>query len=132
MDALVIRRPWIDKILGGCKTWEMRGSRTQKRGRIALIQSGSGTIVGVADLDGVIVPLTQSEFIANAGLSGITRKQAAQPLAYKHLYAWVLARAQRLSRPVPYVHPLGAVIWVTLPDDVERGILRQILKVQER
>src|SRR5215831_14717644 len=35
LRALLIRRPWIDMILDGRKTWEMRGARTSVRGRIA-------------------------------------------------------------------------------------------------
>ena len=41
MDALIIRQPWLGLILSGKKTWEIRGSRTNKRGPIALIESGS-------------------------------------------------------------------------------------------
>ena len=50
MKALLIKTPWIDKILDGKKTWEIRGSATKIRGRIALVQSGSGTVVGICEL----------------------------------------------------------------------------------
>jgi hypothetical protein len=53
-----MRSPYVDWILAGSKTWEIRGSSTGKRGRIALIQSGSGTVIGVADLVGVVGPLS--------------------------------------------------------------------------
>jgi len=43
MHALVIRPQWIEKILAGKKTWEIRGSRTAIRGIIGLIPSGSGS-----------------------------------------------------------------------------------------
>ncbi|GAF99913.1 unnamed protein product, partial [marine sediment metagenome] len=29
-------------------------------------------------------------------------------------YAWVLEKAKRYDEPIPYTHPLGAVIWVKL------------------
>ena len=51
--ALIIRQPWIGKILDGSKTWEMRGRPTSIRGRIGLIEQGSGMIVGEATLSGV-------------------------------------------------------------------------------
>ena len=35
------------------------------------------------------------------------------------MYAWVFKDAQRLATPIKYNHPKGAVIWVTLPKDVE-------------
>lgn len=34
---------------------------------------------------------------------------------YDKPHAWVLENVQRADRPVPYKHPMGAVIWVTLP-----------------
>ena len=40
LSGLLIRSPFIDWILSGSKTWEIRGSRTTKQGRIALIRSG--------------------------------------------------------------------------------------------
>jgi hypothetical protein len=58
LSGLLIRSPYIDWILAGAKTWGIRGSSTSKRDRIALIQSGTGTVVGVADLVGVEGPLT--------------------------------------------------------------------------
>ena len=66
LNGLLIRTPWIDLILGGSKTWEIRGTRTSKRGRIGLIQSGTGAVIGVADLVDVAGPLTLAELVANA------------------------------------------------------------------
>ena len=43
-SGLLIRSPYGDWILAGSTTCEIRGSFTAKRGRIAPIQSGSGTI----------------------------------------------------------------------------------------
>lgn len=42
--ALLIRRPWIDKILGGEKALGIRGSRTSVQGQVGLIASGSGPL----------------------------------------------------------------------------------------
>lgn len=46
MLGLIIKSPWIDLILQGRKTWEIRGSHTHTRGLVALIKSRSGSIVG--------------------------------------------------------------------------------------
>lgn len=51
--ALIIRRPYIGQILCGLKLWEMRSSATKIRGRIGLIEAGSGLIVGEAQIVGV-------------------------------------------------------------------------------
>ena len=45
MKGLISKSPHVENILSGKKTWEIRGSNTRIRGEIALIKSGSGTIV---------------------------------------------------------------------------------------
>ena len=50
MKALIIKNPWIDYILNGSKVWEIRGSKTNIRGQIELIQSGSGLVVGSCEI----------------------------------------------------------------------------------
>lgn len=123
MRGLLIRKPWIDLILAGRKTWEIRGSATRVRGPIALIESGSGTVVGVCELTDCMGPLTLEEF------HRATRRHRAPPgmfekqLPYRRTYAWVLSRAQRLAKPVPYRHPLGAVMWVHLEPTVVRRLV---------
>lgn len=48
--ALIIKKKWLDKILDEGKVWEMRATKTKVRGKIGLIESGSGMIVGEAYL----------------------------------------------------------------------------------
>ena len=50
LSAIPIREPWIDMILDGLKTWEIRSKFTKKIGPVALIRSKSGTVVGTANL----------------------------------------------------------------------------------
>jgi len=50
MKGLVIKSPWIEKILAGEKTWELRTRAVRERGTIALIKGGSGTIVGTCSI----------------------------------------------------------------------------------
>lgn len=110
MKALIIKQKWLDKILAGEKTWEMRGSRTNMRGRIALIQSGSGLIVGECDLVNCLA-VDETIFRATQNLHGMKN---VEQLPYPKTYAWVLGRAVRYDQPRPYQHPQGAVIWVKL------------------
>ena len=58
MRGILIKPPWIEKILSGQKTWEIRGSRTKVRGTIGLIKSKSGMVVGVADLVDCVGPIS--------------------------------------------------------------------------
>lgn len=127
MRALVIRRPWIDMILDGKKTWEIRGSRTSVRGQIGLIASRSGTVVGVCSLVDCIGPLTADEFRKNAKKAGMRQSEAILGY-YQRTYAWVTKNARRLVRPVEYRHPSGAVIWVRLEPAVGKKIELQVGK----
>lgn len=125
MRALLIRHPWVDLILDGKKTWEIRGSRTAVRGIIGLIPSGSGTVAGVCEVVDCIGPISAEVFRQNAAKAGM-RPTDVQLGRYRNTYAWVLANAKPLERPVPYEHPYGAVIWVNLDRSVERAIRRRI------
>ena len=123
MRALVIRHPFIDQILDGGKRWELRSSNTKVRERIGLIAGGSGTVIGVCDLVDS-VPLTPAVLRANAPVAGICPDEARSS-DYRHGFAWVMQKPKRLRKPVPYRHPSGAVIWVTLDRRVEDNIRRQ-------
>jgi len=125
MRALLVRYPWIDKILDGEKTWEIRGSRTTVGGTVGLVPSGSGTVVGVCDVVDCIGPLTPEVFRKNANKAGMKSSEATLG-HYRQTYAWVLPKPPYLQRPVPYEHPHGAVIWVQLDDKIERKILKQL------
>jgi hypothetical protein len=122
MRALVIRQEPLDKILSGTKTWEIRGSKTLIRETIGLIESGSGTIVGVCELKDCVGPLTLAELERNARRARISAN--GRNLPYKRTHAWVLANARRLRKPVSYEHPSGAIIWVQLDEKTARAVQR--------
>ena len=111
--GLVIRQPWIDRILEGKKTWELRGKPTQVRGEIALIQGGSCTVVGSAWVVDVQCPLS-AEALRAADQQGRIGLDEAEAMDYPNTYAWVLEDVTRLPEPVPYQHPRGAITWVRL------------------
>ena len=127
MRALLIKEPWVGKILDGKKTWELRGSKTYVRETIALVASGSGTVIGVCELVDCIGPLSARVFQDNAKKAGI-KPEHAKLGYYKQTYAWVMAKPKRLKKPIPYSHPSGAVIWVNLDAAVEKAIRRKLVK----
>ncbi|MBH9964837.1 ASCH domain-containing protein [Rossellomorea oryzaecorticis] len=114
MNALIIKSPWIDRIFEGKKTWEIRGSNTKKRGKIALIKSGSGMVYGEVDLINS-KELNLTEYQESRRFHGV-ESEAASVLPYQRTYAWVLDNPKIYKQPVPYKHPMGAVIWVRLPE----------------
>lgn len=119
--GLIIREPWISMILDGMKTWELRSSSTAHRGRVALIASGTATVLGEVNLVGARGPLTRDDLANNVSRHQVERDWETQDMPYKAVHAWILERPVRYASPVPYIHPKGAVIWVNLPQ--RHGIL---------
>ena len=120
MKGLIVDEPWISLLLSGRKTWEMRSTHTATRDRIALIRKGSGAVVGVADLVDSIGPLDDIAWRAHQERHQIPLSKQAETRSWDH--AWVLESVRPLTRPVPYSHPNGAVVWVRLSEEVERSL----------
>ncbi|MBE0436021.1 MAG: ASCH domain-containing protein [Methylomicrobium sp.] len=122
--GLVIKSPYIEKILSGAKTWEMRSSAIgmQLRGPIALIKKGSGQVVGVADLVDVKGPLSQQDRLKTIDKHHISPEQLESGETEKWHTAWVLENARPLIIPIHYQHPNGAVIWVNLDRQVQEKL----------
>lgn len=112
LSAIPIKAPYIDQILNGEKTWEIRSKNTKKIGPVALIRSGSGTVVGTATLSEVIL-ITREIGRKNADKMGMDVYDAEACSGY---YAWVLKDVIKFKNPVPYKHPSGAITWVTLDE----------------
>lgn len=110
MKGLIIKKPWIDYILNGDKVWEIRGIKTKTRGKIELIQSGSGLVVGCCEIVDCI-EITLQNYKQNVNKHCVANTDA---LPYKNTYAWVLKNPKRYEQPRKYKHPNGAIIWVNL------------------
>ena len=105
--ALIIKKEWLDKIFNEGKIWEMRTTRTKIRGKVGLIESGSGLIVGEANIIGCSLNPIKPD------LSFFDfHKVKDIELSKKWKYAWVLDNPIKYNNPIPYKHPKGAVIWV--------------------
>ena len=123
--ALVVRPPWIEKILRRQKTWELRSRRTKARGPIGLIESRSGMVVGICDVVDVVGPLSLAALRRTVRYHKVPPTQLSKPRPYKKTYAWVLRHARRLNPPISYVHRSGAVVWVRLQSSVSRKIAQR-------
>ena len=107
-SALVVKRRWLDKILAGRKTWEIRGGPTTKRGWIHFAQSGStGKLMGRARLV-VCHRGSRSSFEQDYCHHCV---DSWDDVKYKKPYAWVPEDAERFERPFDYNHKRGAVIF---------------------
>lgn len=125
--GLVIADPWIDLVLDGSKTWEMRTTRTSHRGWVALIRCGSGTVVGVVQIVDCGNPITKkSEWLATCKYHHGSRAAIrSNPLSRWNI-PWHLENVRRLRHPVPYKHKRGAVSWVLLEQSVIDAIKAQL------
>lgn len=109
--GLILLPFWANLIVKGKKTWEIRSRNTKIRGRIGIIASKLGVIVGETELVDSF-PLTKELFEDNRDKHCIDCEFEALPKNYR--YVWVVKNSKEYIRPVPYTHPQGAVIWVNL------------------
>lgn len=126
IKGLVIREPWIDLILSGRKTWEMRSQQIGYRGWIGLIRKGSGRVEGVARLVDVGRPLSADEMVATFDRHRIPEAMIRGGEVARWTTPWKLAEVQVLRRPVPYRHPNGAITLFSLAPEVGAAILAQV------
>lgn len=109
MKALIVKKEWLDKIFDEGKVWEMRTTRTKITGKIGLIESGTGLIVGECELTGCSErPVPKHKDLIKY------HKIENLELLEKWKWAWFIYEAKRYENPKPYKHPQGAVIWVNL------------------
>lgn len=129
MKALVIRSPWIDLILSGTKTWEMRTKPTSIRGRIALIKAGSGLIYGEAELTDCLPAQSIEQMQQSIRFHGIPESQVMGAIKNNWTTPWVLRNIEKYALPKPYSHPIGAVTWVNIPDEHQTTSVQPKAKV---
>ena len=109
--ALVVKKEWLDKILSGEKTWEIRGCATERRGWIHLAESqAGGKLVGRAWL-GECLSIKEENFAKHVKRHCVTDLKV---ITYNRIFAWVLSKAKRFRKPFRYTHTPGAVIWVSV------------------
>lgn len=124
--GLVIREPWIDLILSGRKTWEMRSTAPSWRGWFGLIRKGSGEISGIARLADVGRALSPDEMVETFGQHRIPEAMIRSGEAAKWTTPWILADIQMLRSPVRYRHPNGAITLFTLELETYDAVAAQL------
>ena len=106
--ALTIKKEWLDLVLAGTKTWEIRGKSTERRGFIHFAESGSGQLRGRAQLVGCR-QLNRRKFMKYQHKHQVPN---AEMVTYKNIWAWILEDAEPYEMPFDYSHTQGAVIFV--------------------
>jgi len=124
--GLIVRERWIDLILSGEKTWEMRSKPAPVGVWFGLIRKGSGAVCAIARLGSIGEPLVPEEMIASFEKHRIPETMIRSGEVAKWNIPWVLSGVRRLRSPVPYCHRSGAVTWVKLDPDVTGAISVQL------
>ena len=89
----MIKEGWLALILAGFKTWELRTTDTKIRGRISLIEAGSGTVVGEADLvDSFLAPTDFHGRLESASKHSLMSREYYMMDKWK--WAWVLGNVK--------------------------------------
>ena len=106
---LKVQRPWIDLILDGRKTWEIRGQRSCKPPQdIFLAPSGEGgIIIGSVKFVRCIGPLSREQWkdAAKHCVGG-----TALPYG-RNTFAWEVKDPVRFPEPAPFANESGPVTW---------------------
>lgn len=102
----------------------MRSQPCRHRGPIALIEKGSGKVMGVAEIVDDLPPQSRSEWQRNKHKHQIPDTAMEEALNRGWTRPWVLRSAQSLSRPVPYKHTSGGS-WVNLSVEEAAQISQQ-------
>ena len=113
MKGLIIKPKWAELILNGEKTIEVRGSKTNIRGNIGIIESGSKNVFGTAELFHC-VELDKYNFELWKDRHKLNIKFYELLKIYPKPYAWCLTNIKKFNDPVSYEHNQGCVIWVNL------------------
>jgi hypothetical protein len=116
MRGLIIKPEPLSRIFAGRKVLEIRGTRTNIRGKILLIQSGSGMIVGSCTLVDCLGPLTIRQYRKFAPKIGLRPSEVGYRLPYTRTFGWLISDAKRFKKPIEFRNPPGAVVWVRVPD----------------
>jgi len=119
MRGLIIKEPWISKILSGEKTMEMRKTRVHNFGRIALLLGVY--IRGFATLHRCDGPLSNQELLERRNEHCIPEDRINSP-DYPYKFGWMISDVENLLMPLKYKHPRGAQIWVNLDNVIVKQI----------
>jgi hypothetical protein len=125
LKGLIIRDPWIGKILAGKKTWELRSRHCNHRGELALVRQGTGLVVGMARLIDNLHPLDEHTMRQTMEFHGVPEDRIPEVIERNWCIPWVLTHVQPLARPVPFDQKPGAVTFAKIDAKAEDEIRKQ-------
>lgn len=125
MKALIVREPYLGRILAGSKTWELRSRPCSHRGLTGLIRKGSKAVVGVVKISQCLPPLNDMEIRQSEKFHGIPPDEIDALLKTAWRVPWVLEEVCTLARPINYSHS-SQVTWVDLSIEETALVVEQL------
>ena len=110
-SILIVKAPWIDMLLDGHKTLEIRGTSCKKPAGLLVflaLSGGGGVLCGGITFLGCHGPLSSAEYRGRR--EGHRVAGDARPYGAK-TYGWEFAHPFRFATPMPYRHRHGAITW---------------------
>lgn len=119
MYGLLMMRYYMEEFFDGKKDYDARLYPTSKRGQIALVDSSTFRVHGVADLIGVN-EITYDEFVEWHRVGPFSNSEIAPYSVGRVCYAYHLDNIRRLPLPVKLPKDRYAHMWIDIPDRVAR------------
>ena len=117
MYGLLMMKYYMEEMFDGKKTYDARLYPTPKRGRIALVDSSTFKVHGVADLTEVW-EISYEEFVTWHRTGPFSNSEIAPYSAGKTCYAYGLKNIRRLTVPVRLPKDPDAHMWIEIPDKI--------------
>jgi hypothetical protein len=127
--GLIIKEEWLNKILQGRKTMELRKKPNLQLGLIALIKKGSGKIYGIAEIVESIGPMSFDEFRSRAHEHAVELEMLREIFEMGWKHGWCLKNIVPLKSPVGYIHTRGVMSQVILDPGAIEALSRQLARV---
>ena len=109
--VLLVQKYWLDKILSGEKTWEIRSSNTRVRGKILL--GYKNHIYGETNLVNSFKISKEGLGLAENLSKHCIEGPVDHPIVkhYKAAHVWELSGTVRYSTPIEFTRKRGQVVW---------------------
>lgn len=121
MDGFIIKKEWLDLIVSGKKTLEIRGHSTQKLNQpIYLLESGTRRVRAICSItSSALLDEYNWEKLKQEHCVDITFAELNR--IYRKAYGWKLTNIEPIEDIWHYTHPKGAVIWVKDVQPIEKN-----------
>lgn len=119
MRGLIIKEKWLDLIISGDKTLEIRGHNTTCIGEeIYLLESTTHRVRGIAIIEDTL-KLNCDDWSNYENEHKVHLPYKDAKIRYRNVWAWRIKVKEVFTTPKTYKHKKGAIIWLKDVEIVE-------------